>query len=127
VDELRLTGSQLGKPTVALASWAASLPRNASVRLDMSGGQQLWGNYFLSARRTCSEHPLLATDYPHVTQSRKADYAVVVTGYPRPAEAVGPALRHNDGYDLYRLNPVLPGPDNCSYEQKSRVTQRAVG
>ena len=48
-------------------------------------------------------------------------------GFPRPVEALGPALHHNDGYDLYRLNPALPGVDHCSFEQRSRVTQRAVG
>jgi hypothetical protein len=125
--ELDVTGRQLGKPTVELADWVRELPRDASVRLDMSGGQQLWGNYFTAARRTCSEHPLLNTDYPHVTTSRKADYAVVAFDRPRPAEAIGPPLHHNDGYDLYRLDPRMPGPDRCSYEQKSRITQASVG
>ncbi len=125
--ELDETGRQLGKPTVALASWAESLPRDASVRLDMTGGQQLWGAYFLASRRTCSAQPLEGTDYPRVARSEKADYVVVAYGFPRPVEALGPALRHNDGYDLYRLNPAMPGPDRCSYEQKSRITQAAVG
>lgn len=125
--ELDVTGRQLGKPTVALAGWVQALPRDASVRLDMTGGQQLWGNYFTAARRTCSAHPLLATDYPHVARSVKADYVIVAYGFPRPVEAVGPALRHNDGYDLYRLDPRMPGTDACSYEQRSRITQRAVG
>jgi hypothetical protein len=125
--ELRLTGLQLGQPTVQLASWARSLPAGASVRLDMTGGQQLWGAYFLAARPTCSEHPLFNTDYPHVAQSRKADYIVVAFGFRRPADAQGPPLRHNAGYDLYRMKPSVPGPDRCSLEQRSRVTQRAVG
>ncbi len=127
-DELRETGLQLGRPTVELAEWARGLEADASVRLDMGGGEQLWGAYFLAARRTCAEQPLLDSDYPHVAESRKADYVVVAHDtHPRPPDAVGPALRHNLGYDLYRLDPAAPGPDRCSYEQKSRVTQKAIG
>jgi hypothetical protein len=124
--ELHATGLQLGKPTVALAGWARALPPDASVRLDMTGGQQLWGAYFLAARRTCSAHPLIGSDYPHVARSVKADYVVVSTDVRRPRDAVGAALRHNDGYSLYRLSPAVPGPDRCSYAQHSRVTQQAI-
>ncbi|MEY2534762.1 MAG: hypothetical protein QOF29_2672, partial [bacterium] len=102
-DELRATGLQLGQSTVALADWAHGLPRDASVRLDMSGPEQLWGAYFLAARRTCAELPLTNSDYPHVAQSRKADYVVVSFGHPRPDDAVGAALRRNQGYRLFRL------------------------
>jgi hypothetical protein len=122
-DELRTTGLQLGQPTVALAGWAKALPRDASVRLDMSGPEQLWGAYFLAARRTCAVLPLTDSDYPHVVQSTKADYVVVSFGHPRPSDADGPALRRNQGYRLYRLDPGLPGPDRCSYRQDSRITQ----
>jgi hypothetical protein len=125
-DELRDTGLQLGQSTVALADWARELPRDASVRLDMAEAEQLWGAYFLAARRTCATQPLLDSDYPHVAQSRKADYAVASLASPRPREAIGPALRVNHGYRLYRLDPALPGPDRCSYEQRSRVSESDI-
>jgi hypothetical protein len=124
-EEVRATGRQLGKPTIELASWAKELPPQASIRLDMSGGQQLWGAYFLASRRVCAEEPL-ESDYPRVARSTRADYVLVASGYDRPAEAVGAALRHNDGYDLYRLNPVMAGRDHCSFEQNSRVTQSQI-
>ncbi len=126
-QELKATGLQLGKPTTALAAWARGLPPGASIRLDMTGGQQLWGAYFLADRRVCSAHPLLKTDYPHVPFSRKADYVVVATGTSRPPEAIGAALRANDGYHLYKLDPAMPGPDRCSQEQVSRISQDKIG
>jgi hypothetical protein len=119
--EVRETGYQLGSPTIELAEWADELPPGASVRLDMTGPLQLWGGYFLAARRTCSEEPLLTSDYPHVAQSTKADYVVVHHGYQRPPDAVGPPLRENVDYSLYRLDPDIPGPDRCSFVQQSRV------
>ena len=124
--ELRETGRQLGKPTVALAGWAEELPKDASVRLDMEGGQQLWGAYFLASRRTCSAEPLEGSDYPVVARSTKADYVVVATETERPADALGAPLRSNDGYALYRLNPITPGEDRCSFTQASRVTQDQI-
>ncbi len=125
--ELEATGLQLGKPTTQLASWARELPEDASIRLDMTGGQQLWGAYFLAERRVCSEHPLLNTDYPRVPFSRKADYVVVSTETPRSPDATGPALRSNQGYELYRMSPSVPGPDRCSQRQLSRIAEREVG
>ena len=108
------TGYQLDHTTVALAGWARELPPGASVRLDMPPGQQLWAAYFLARQPLCSELPLLQTDYPHVRTGRRADYIVAATSGPRPADAVGAALRSNPTYDLFRADPHLPGPDLCS-------------
>jgi hypothetical protein len=114
-------GYQLPQATIQLSGWARSLPTGASVRLDMPPALQLWGAYFLDARPLCSQLPLLGTDYPHVPVSRKADYIVALRDQPRPADAVGPALRRNDGYLLYRESPSVPGSSLCSLRRLDRI------
>jgi hypothetical protein len=122
-DEVRETGLQLGKPTIELSEWAQALPPGSSVRLDMFPPQQLWGAYFLASLRVCSETPLLETDYPHVVRSRKADYIVVTRDRGRPADATGEPLRVNEGYELYAMDPSVPGADGCSQRQQSRIEE----
>jgi hypothetical protein len=119
--ELKATGYQLPQATIQLASWARSLPPNASVRLDMWPPYQLWAGYFLNGRRLCSQAPLLDTDYPHVALSRRADYIVATLATGRPADAIGPPLRVNQGYALYRENPAVPGPDTCTLRRYDRI------
>lgn len=127
LTQLKHTGLQLGRPTIALRAWADSLPRDASVRLDMGGGQQLWAAYFLSDRRLCSRHPLINTDYPHVPSSRRADYIVATREVGRPADAVGAPLRTSDGYQLFRENPSVPGVEHCSQRMVSRLLPGNIG
>lgn len=121
VAELQATGSQLPQATVQLASWANSLPRDASIRLDMWPPDQLWAAYFLSARPLCSPLPLLFTDYPHVAISRKADYIVTLVTAGRPADAIGPPLRVNQGYALYREDPAVSGVSHCTRRRFDRI------
>jgi hypothetical protein len=120
-DELKATGYQLPLTTVQLGSWAKSLPQGASVRLDMWPPQQLWAAYFMASRPLCSQLPLLDTDYPHVPPSRKADYIVTTFNLPKPVDAIGPPLRTNEGYRLYRENPSVPGPSFCSQRRQNRT------
>jgi hypothetical protein len=121
VAELDATGSQLPQATIQLSDWARGLPRDASIRLDMWPPDELWGAYFLSSHRLCSQLPLLDTDYPHVMLGRKADYIVATIPTGRPADAVGPVLRRNSGYRLYRENPAVPGPDTCTQRRFDRI------
>jgi hypothetical protein len=114
VSEIGFTGFQLETSTIQLAQWARTLPRGATIRLDMWPPWELWTAYFLSSHPVCSQQPLLGGSYPHVAISRKADYIVATRPYGRPADAVGPPLRQNRGYRLYRENPSVPGPDLCS-------------
>jgi hypothetical protein len=121
VAELAATGYQLPQATIELRSWAAALPSGTSIRMDMWPPLQLWAGYFLDGRPLCSQLPLLNTDYPHVPVSRKADYIVATLDAGRPRDAVGPALRQNDGYRLYRENPSVPGPAACSQRRLDRI------
>ncbi len=123
--EVKATGFQLGRPTIQLSSWARSLPKDASIRLDMPPPLQLWAAYFLSARPLCSELPLLGTQYPHVPVSRKADYIVAWNGWPHSGDTVGPPLRINPGYSLYRQKPSVPGVSYCSRRQEDKVYKGA--
>ena len=74
--ELRKTSTSC--PTmIALRGWDKRLPADASIRLDVEPGPQLWVAYMLAGQPLCSQQPLLDTSYPHVPVSRKADYVVV--------------------------------------------------
>lgn len=119
--EIRNLGYQLPKATIQLQNFARSLPKSASIRLDMWPAAQLWAGYFLDSHPLCSQHPLLNTDYPHVAVSRKADYIVVIFNYPRPPDAIGAVLMRNQGYRVYRENASVPGPSACSYRRYDRI------
>jgi hypothetical protein len=117
--QVREAGRQLSQQQLELRDWASELPRDASIRLDTWPPNQLWGSYMLARQPLCSLRPLLGTDYPRVPFSRKADYILLdergETFYGgAPTDAVGPALRANDDYKLYRMKPTIPGPENCS-------------
>ncbi len=53
--------------------------------------------------------------------SRKADFVVVWRGRPAPADSIGPPLRTNKEFRLYRMRGDVPGPENCSREMIQRV------
>ena len=121
ISDLKATGYQLPQATIQLSAWARSLPAGASIRLDMWPPLQLWAAYFLDSRPLCSQLPLLGTDYPHVQASRKADYIIATLANGRPKDAIGPALRVNLGYKLYRENPAVPGPSLCTLRRFDRI------
>jgi hypothetical protein len=132
--ETRTTYDQTPKALLQLQSWSHSLPRAASIRLDITPGAQLWAQYMLAGHPICSELPLLGTSYPHVTFSTKADYALVEVGPPGspaprlnpPYGAVGHPVFENASYALYRLSPTLSGRDTCARETVQTVTSVAL-
>jgi hypothetical protein len=116
--ELQSTGHQLPREILALRAVDRSLPPSATVRLDMAPNEQIWVAYMLSGQPLCSQRPLIGTSYPHVQFSRDADYILLDrrTARPntRPVDAVGPAVRRDERFVLYRARRALPGPDACS-------------
>jgi hypothetical protein len=119
--ELKATGRQLDIATIRLSDWTKQLPANASIRLDMRPADELWAAYFLASHPVCSQLPLLATDYPHVALSRKADFILAASNAGRPADAVGPPLDTSNFYTLFRESPSVPGVDRCSTRRQSRL------
>ncbi len=112
-SDLKATGYQLpagDDPAERVGALAAS---GASVRLDMWPPDCSCGPRTSSTPQPlCSQQPLLGTDYPHVPMSRKADYIVATLATGRPKDAIGPPLRTNLGYTLYRENPSVPGAEH---------------
>ena len=118
-DPVLYTGSQVNPALLDLRDWARELPADASVRLDTWPPRQLWGSYMLARQPLCSQLPLLETAYPRVEISRKADY-ILLDERGRdfyggaPPDAAGPPLFTNSDFELYRMKPNIPGPENCS-------------
>jgi hypothetical protein len=116
--ELAATGNQLSPNVRAVARIPALIGPNESVRLDMDPSLQIWVSYFLHDEPLCSQKPLLATSYPHVTTSRKADYILADVDTFRPFDAAGPPIAYVGEFRLYKERPGVPGLDRCS---KTRV------
>ena len=95
---------------LALRGWNRELPRGSSVRIDVpASGWQLWVTYMFT------NHPLSAIDplggiFPHPPLGRKADYVIALRTQPRPADAIGRPLLRNAQFQLWRMNPAVPGP-----------------
>jgi hypothetical protein len=57
-----------------------------------------------------------------VPNSRAADYVLVHPALNEPPDAVGPPIRLNVGYGLYRLRPGIPaGPDVCAMRRVQKI------
>jgi hypothetical protein len=135
------TFDETPKALVALRGWSKALPRDASIRLDMKPGAQLWAQYMVYEHPTCSEHPLLHTQYPRVPFARRATY--VLTQFPRgvpprkpvparyrPADAVGGPIFHDVAYGMWKLRPDLPElrhAEGCSRRMVQDVKSVPLG
>lgn len=120
-DELGTTFNQLPKSVLALRTLDHRLPRDASVRLDMNPGLQIWVAYLLDRQPLCSQRPLLGTSYPHVPISRRAQYILINHGQSRPFDAAGAPVEDIGQFRLYRQRPGVPGPDTCSHRRVQTV------
>jgi hypothetical protein len=112
--ELADTGNQLSPNVRAVARIPALIGPGESVRLDMDPSLQIWVSYFLHDEPVCSQKPLLATSYPHVTTSRKADYILADVDTFRPFDAAGPPIAYVGQFRLYKERAGVPGIDRCS-------------
>lgn len=113
-SQVESTLPHAGSEVWELRSWGSELAAGASIRVDVTPtGVQQWAGYMLS------EHPLSASDplrlfFPHPPVGRKADFVVLNSDRPRPADAQGAPLLTNRRFSLYRLDPDLPGRDLSS-------------
>jgi hypothetical protein len=109
--EIDGTYDQASPAVLQLRTWDRELPRGSSVRLDVGqNGWELWAMYMFS------DHPLSALNplggfFPHPVVAYKADYVVVLRAQGEPRDAVGPPIFKNSTYELFRLNPNIPGRD----------------
>ena len=124
-DELAGTQNELPKTVIAVRVLERRLGPSKSIRLDMNPPLQLWVAEFLASEPLCSQRPLLATSYPHVQFSRKADYILADHGTLRPFDADGPPVMFVGQFRLYRERADVPGPSYCS---RARIqTVKAIG
>ena len=113
-DEIEPFPMQVTPEIFALRDWPEKLPPDASIRVDIPPtGEQLWVAYMLHERPLSSLVPVLGTSYPALHRSRKADYAIVTKGIPRPPGAAPAPVLRNGHYRLYRLRGI-PGVDRSS-------------
>lgn len=110
-QEINRTFDNATAYVLELRTWSRALPAGASIRLDVPPiGMQMWATYMLH------EHPLSALEplggfYPHPPRGRKARYVLTMRFQPRPVDAIGPPLLANAQFELWRMNPAVPGPD----------------
>jgi hypothetical protein len=118
---------QVPPDVFALRGWTKDVPSGHSIRLDVPPtGEQLWVAYMLHERPLSSLAPVIGTSYPAVHYSRKADYVLVADQVPKPDVAVGPALRANGHYRLYRMRPIR-GIDHSSRKRIQPVLGNGGG
>ncbi|MBV9310826.1 MAG: hypothetical protein JOZ73_08335 [Solirubrobacterales bacterium] len=109
--EINHTFDNASRSVLQLGSWSRLIPRGASIRNDIPPiGLQLWATYMLHDHRLSALYPL-GGFYPHPPRGRKADYVVSMATQPRPADAIGAPLLANAQFELWRMNPAVPGPD----------------
>ena len=97
-----------------LRSWGDRLPDEASIRVDVTPtGVQQWAGYMLSALPLSASDPLRLL-FPHPPVGRKADFLLVNQDLARPLDALGPPVRSNSRFVLYRMDPEVSGPDVSS-------------
>jgi hypothetical protein len=109
--EARLSGEQVTPQLFQIRSWAARLPRGASVRVDVPpSGWQLWAVYMVGDHPVDSPAPVLSTTYAHARYGIRADYALELrhdlgTGRREPPllYAQNPPLFENSVFVLRRV------------------------
>ncbi|MEA2160541.1 MAG: hypothetical protein QOD66_2921 [Solirubrobacteraceae bacterium] len=109
-SEINSTFDNATRSVLALRTWSRELPKGSSIRIDVPpSGSQLWATYMFSSHPEAALSPLGGI-FPHPPRFRKADYVVALITQPRPADAVGPVLLRNRQFQLWRMNPRVPGP-----------------
>ncbi len=110
--EIDNTFDQATRSVLDLSSWDHAVPRSASIRIDIPPlGWQLWAAYMLHDHRLSALTPL-GGFFPHPPFGRKADYILTFRALQgTPVDAVGQPQLQNAEFELWRMNPRVPGPD----------------
>ena len=126
-DEIEPFPMQVTPEIFELRDWPDDLPADASIRLDIPPtGEQLWVAYMLHERPLSSLVPVIGTSYPALQRSRRADYAIVAKGIPRPQGADPSPVLRNAHYRLYRLRGIR-GVDRSSRKRIQPVLGSSGG
>ena len=97
-----------------LRKWDREIPADQTIRIDVPRGSwQLWSYYLMPRHRVSALDPL-GGPFPHPPKGVRADLALAFHPTRPPYGAVGPPIRRNEAFALYRLRPGLPGPDVSS-------------
>ncbi len=124
--ELQGTFEQATHDVRELASWSRQVPRQASIRIDLPPSTfQLWTYQMLGNHRLSSTRPL-GVFFPYPPIGRRADYVLVASEQPMPADALGPPRLQNKMFRLYRMKPTTPGPDVSSQRLVEPITQVVI-
>jgi hypothetical protein len=120
--EIGGTYEQLTRGLIDLRAWDREIPASQSIRLDIPPlGWQLWSWYLMPRHRISAPHPL-GGFFPHPPYGTTADLALVKLPGRRPRDAVGPPVKRNSEFALYRLRPGR-GPDTSSQSLVFDVTK----
>lgn len=111
--EGRALPQQVPPEMFAIPQWAARLPQDASVRVDIPvSGTQLWAVYMLGDHPVDSPTPVLGTTYAHARGGYRADYSLSLryllidhryVPYPPRLFAVDPPVFQNSMFVLRRI------------------------
>jgi hypothetical protein len=126
-SEIDITFDNATTWVLELRTWNRELPSGSSVRIDVpQSGNQLWITYMFTS------HPLWALDplggiFPHPPVGRKADYVIALSTQPRPTDAIGPPLLRNPQFELWRMNPAVPGQVPGTRTEIFDITSIGIG
>lgn len=113
--EIRVTYPFASREVLALAEWDRTLPPNATIRIDVPRtGFQLWSWYEMPRHKLCALHPL-GEFFPHPPYGTRGDLILIDrTEQGPPPDAVGPPLRANARFAMFRGPGGGHGPQGCS-------------
>jgi hypothetical protein len=126
LQELGSTFDQLPRYVLELRTIDAALPAGKSIRLDLDPQEQNWAAYMLHGQPLCSRLPLLDTSYPHVRESRNADYILAKRDAPLPRDALPFPVMQTGVFALYKVWSAVQGPKNCSRKMVQTVERITV-
>lgn len=108
---------QLTREILELRDWARELPPGSTYLIAVPpSGQQLWAGYMLAEHPVSATEPLVGTTFPFPPGGLKADYLVDRPRERRPPRrfVVGPPVRRNATFRVWRMRRDLPYRDNSS-------------